>query len=90
MNDGTQLSMRERDMSPRTRQQEAIATPGLLAIGVLLLVIAIFLDPIGSSPDSGMFYLGPTATRWLLGLLGGAFLLAGLRACFKSGSTRSK
>jgi hypothetical protein len=59
-------------------QHERVATWGLLGIGLLLLGIAIFLDPIGVAPDSGLFDLGSTGTRWLLGSLGCAFILRGV------------
>jgi hypothetical protein len=59
-------------------QQERVATWGLFGIGLLLLGIAIFLDPIGVAPDSGLFDLGGTGTKWLLGGLGSAFILGGV------------
>ena len=62
----------------------------LFGIGSLLLVIAVFLDPIGSSPDSGIVDLGPTGTRWFLGILGGAFFLGGAWPIFKNKLRDSK
>ena len=56
----------------------------LFGIGVLFLVVAIPLDPIGSSPDSGIIDLGQTGTRWLLGGLGGVLLLGGAWVLFKN------
>lgn len=70
-------------MTAPTNQQEAIATWSLIAIGLMLLVIAIFLDPVGSSPDSGIVDLGSVGTRWLLGGLGGVFVLGGAWGFFK-------
>lgn len=64
-------------MEDLTKQQAAVAKWGVLGIGGLLLIIAIFTDPVGSSPDSGILALGPTGTRWLLGCLGGAMLVGG-------------
>ena len=63
---------------------------GLFVIGLLLIVIAIFTDPIGSSPDSGIVDLGVTGTRWLLGFLGGAFVFGGVWTYFKRKSSGSK
>jgi hypothetical protein len=77
-------------MTTPTQQQETIAMWGLYGMGLLLLFIAIFLDPIGSSPDSGVVDLGPTGTRWLLGGIGGAFLMGGVWAHFKNKSFGSK
>lgn len=56
--------------------QERIARWALLGIGALLTFIAIFTDPVGDSPTWGIA-IGVPATRMLLGILGGAFLVAG-------------
>ncbi|MBX7228728.1 MAG: hypothetical protein K1X48_03860 [Burkholderiaceae bacterium] len=64
-------------MSVPSQQQEKITIVSLLGIGLLLLFIAIFLDPIGSFPDSGMFDLGKNGTRWLLASLGAVLLVGG-------------
>lgn len=77
-------------MANPTGQRETIARRGLLGIGLLLLVIAVFLDPIGASPDSGVFDLGAVGTRWLLGGLGGALLLAGIWVRFKNRPSGSR
>jgi hypothetical protein len=71
------------EMTTPTKEQETIAMWGLLGIGLLLLVIAIFSAPIGASPDSGVVDLGSTGTKWLLGGLGAAFLLSGFWVHFK-------
>jgi hypothetical protein len=76
-------------MTAPAKQQESIARWGLLGIGLLLLFLAIFGDPIGSSPDSGVVDLGPTGTRWLLGGLGGVLVLGGAWVQFKPKSSRS-
>jgi small multidrug resistance pump len=47
------------NMEDPTKRQEAVAKWGLLGIGGLLLIIAMFTDPVGSSPDSGILALGP-------------------------------
>jgi hypothetical protein len=47
-------------------------------MGCLLLASAVFLDPLGSAPDSGVMDLGQTGTRWLLGALGGAIVASGI------------
>jgi hypothetical protein len=62
--------------SSQKQYQERIAKWCLLGIGSLLLLIAIFFDPIGSSPDSGVINLGTTGTKWLLGIFGSASILA--------------
>ena len=77
-------------MSAPTKQQELVAAWGLLGVGLLLLFIALFLDPIGSSPDSGVLDLGPRGTRWLLGVLGGAMLLGGAWGQFKQKSSGAR
>jgi hypothetical protein len=71
-------------MTSAARRQETIARWGLSGIGGLLLVIAVFLDPTGASPDSGLVDLGPAGTRWLLGGLGGALLLGSAWGQLKS------
>ena len=64
-----------RQPSPDTSHR--IATFSLLAIGLLMLVIAWFFDPIGQDPDTGVVDLTPTQARWLLGVAGGLFVAAG-------------
>ena len=63
---------------------------GLFGIGLLLIVIAVFTDPIGPSPDTGIVDLGVSGTRWLLGFLGGTFVLGGVWTCFRGKSSGSK
>ena len=77
-------------MNAPTKQQETIAMWGLFGIGLLLLVIAIFLDPIGSSPDSGVVDLGPAGTKLLLGGVGAALLLGGTWVNLKNKSSGPK
>lgn len=64
-------------MTHQANQREMIAAWSLIAIGVLLLAIAIFFDPIGPSPDSGIVDLGAIGTKWLVGCLGGVFVAGG-------------
>ena len=56
---------------------------GLFGIGILLLTIAVFCDPIGSSPDTGVLDLGSSGTKWLLGAFGTSFIAAGMGALVK-------
>jgi len=71
-------------MTNPNRRQDAVATSGLIAIGLLLVVIASFFDPVGESPDTGVFDLGTVGSKWLLGLLGIAFLLSGMWSFLKN------
>lgn len=64
-------------MTDPNRQQDAVATLSLIGIGLLLLSIALFFDPVGKSPDTGVFDLGTVGSKWLLGSLGGLFVLSG-------------
>jgi len=57
---------------------------GLFGTGGLLILVALFLDPIGSSPDSGIIDLGPTGTRKLLLVFGLIFVVSGFGALIKS------
>lgn len=61
---------------------------GLLGIGILLLTIAVFFDPIGSSPDTGVLDLGVSGTKWLLGVFGASFIAAGIGALVKARSSK--
>lgn len=49
-----------------------------VGLGVFFLGIAITVDPIGSSPDSGLLDLGHNGTRGLIGLFGGVLLVGAL------------
>jgi vacuolar-type H+-ATPase subunit I/STV1 len=69
---------------PSTRIEIAAS----LGIGVLLLCIALFLDPIGNAPDTGVFDLGTRGTKWLLGILGAGFVAAGVGALCKAKGTK--
>lgn len=71
-------------MKNDVRSQKRIETGSLLAIGCLLLAIAWMIDPIGASPDTGVFDLGSTGTRWLLAMFGLFFCAAGLWSWRKS------
>jgi hypothetical protein len=57
-------------MKSQPRQQQTITLWGSFGIGALLLVIAIYFDPVGTSPDSGVIDLGRSGTKWLIGGLG--------------------
>lgn len=70
-------------MNAPQEKTHRIAQRGLLAIGTLLLGIALFADPIGPSPDSGVLDLGSTGTRYLLGVLGGVFLAGDIAGFFR-------
>jgi hypothetical protein len=64
-------------MTTPNNQQRSVAKWSLSAVGGFLLIIAIFTDPVGSSPDSGIIDLGPTGTSWLLGSVGALMVAAG-------------
>jgi hypothetical protein len=65
------------------QQNEKVATWFLLGIGLLLIGIALFLDPIGSSPRTGLFDLGIVGTKWLLGIFGLIFFVPGIIGLLK-------
>jgi uncharacterized membrane protein HdeD (DUF308 family) len=69
----------------RAKNAEGIA---LLGIGALLLALAAFVDPMGSSPDTGVIDLGSRGTKWLLGAFGVLFIAAGIRALVKPRRTK--
>ena len=75
-------------MNTPTKRSKQVEVAGLLGIGILLLVIAAFVDPIGSSPDTGVLDLGSSGTKWLLGAFGAFFVAAGTRAFFKARSSK--
>lgn len=51
---------------------------GLFGIGLLLLAIAAWFDPIGSNPDTGIIDLSPDGARLLLAAFGVFFLIGGI------------
>jgi predicted phage tail protein len=73
-------------MSSVERPNESLGICCLFGLAGLLLCIAIFMDPIGSSPDTGMIDLGSSGTKWLLGGLGAAFALGGVWSLLKNKS----
>lgn len=48
----------------------------LFCMGLLLLGLALFFDPIGSDPDSGLIELTKAQAQWLLGGFGALFIAA--------------
>jgi hypothetical protein len=70
--------MRDKNSPPdQSRQAEMI---GLFCVGLLLLGLAWFGDPIGSDPDSGLIELSRTQAKWLLGVFGGVFIAGGVKS----------
>jgi nitrate reductase gamma subunit len=74
-------------MSSPQNKTEVIASWSIFFIGALLLFIALFTDPIGTSPDTGIIDLGTVGTRWLLGGIGSVCLLVGIVALIMNRST---
>ena len=70
-------------MKDATERQETIAIWMLFGIGALLLAIAFYFDPIGTSPDSGVLDLGSVGTKRLLGCAGGFCILGGVWSLLK-------
>lgn len=71
------------------KKDDAGAAWGLLGIGSLLLIIGLFFDPIGSSPDTGLIDASPQTLKMILGGIGALMFIAGVVALF-SGSDKSK
>ena len=63
-------------MTSRNSQQQSTAMWSSLGVGVVFLSLAIFFDPIGSTPETGVIDLGTTGTKVLLGAFG-VFFIAG-------------
>jgi hypothetical protein len=61
-----------------------------VGVGLVVLVVGVWFDPIGSDPESGLVQLGVTGTKWLLGAFGGFFLLVGLWAFLRRKPDPSK
>ena len=77
-------------MSSSSNQKEVIASWCIFLIGALLIFIAIFLDPIGSSPESGIIDLATVGTKRLLGSMGSVCVLIGIVAFIKNRSSDKK
>ena len=78
------------NMNASTKTQKKIEIFGLIGIGLVLLAIALFFDPIGQSPDSGVLDLGSTGSKWLLGTFGVVFLVGGIWSFIKAKTSTSK
>jgi len=77
-------------MSSSSNQKEVIASWCIFLIGALLIFIAIFLDPIGPSPESGIIDLATVGTKRLLGSIGSVCMLIGIVAFIKNRSSDKK
>lgn len=78
----------DHDMNTPAKRSKYVEVIGLAGIGVLLLAIAAFVDPIGSSPDTGVLDLGVNGTKRLLGVFGVFFIAAGIAALVKARSRK--
>jgi hypothetical protein len=77
-------------MDVSTKNQKKIEALGLIGVGFILLAIALFFDPIGQSPDSGVLDLGSTGSKWLLGTFGVIFVAGGVWSLIKAKISGSK
>jgi hypothetical protein len=77
-------------MDVSTKNQKKIEALDLIGVGFILLAIALFFDPIGQSPDSGVLDLGSTGSKWLLGMFGLIFLTGGIWSLIKARLSGSK
>lgn len=75
---------RRDNMNTSTKTQKKIEVLGLIGIGFMLLTIALFFDPIGQSPESGVLDLGSMGSKWLLGTFGLIFLVGGVWSLIKA------
>ena len=73
-------------MSSLEKPNESLGICCVFGLAGLLLFIAIFMDPIGSSPDTGMIDLGSSGSKWLLGGMGAAFALGGVWSLMRNKS----
>jgi len=64
-------------MKARMVRKKYVEMLGLFGVGILLICIALLLDPIGSSPDTGVIELRSTGAKQLLGFLGVIFVVCG-------------
>jgi predicted phage tail protein len=85
---GAKTTARSHDMNTPSNRSKPVEIIGLLGIGALLLAVAAFVDPVGSSPDTGVLDLGSSGTKWLLGAFGVFFIAAGIRALVKPRRTK--
>ncbi len=53
-----------------------------------MIVLALFYDPIGSNPDTGLITLNTVQAKWLLGIMGGLFVAGGIYSAIKMWRTR--
>jgi hypothetical protein len=70
--------------SKESQKENTVSGLGAIGVGLEILVIGLFFDPIGSSPDTGAINLGVTGTKLLLDAFGIFFLLVGIWGIIKS------
>ena len=75
-------------MNTPAKRSKHVEIIGLFGIGTLLLTIAVFVDPIGSSPDTGVLDLGVSGTKWLLGAFGFFFIAGGIVALLRARNSK--
>lgn len=65
-------------MKPTSNPSKRNEVLGLVTLGTFLIMLALLIDPIGASPDTGLIDLGPVGTKVLLILPGLLLLVVGL------------
>ena len=61
---------------------------GLVSVGLLMLGLALFFDPIGDDPETGVIELSKTQAKWLLGTFGASFIFGAIVVHFRSRGKR--
>lgn len=69
--------------SPPNDISEPRSTIGLFFVGGLMIALALLFEPIGSNPDTGLIHLNTVQAKWLLGIMGGLFVLGGIYSARK-------
>jgi hypothetical protein len=76
-------------MKSRMDKQKYVEMLGLFGMGILLIFIALFVDPMGSSPDTGLIDLGSAGAKRLFLILGLGFVGCGLGVLIKARGSSS-
>lgn len=69
------ITKNEKNQQYQAQKKESIIS---ILVGAVFIFVAVFADPIGSNPDSGVIELSATTLQWIFASAGILFIVVGL------------